>query len=492
MRPGSWIASAVTVLVAAFLTSVSAWSPSARSQENGPGFRMNVGVMEADERIGRLTISSLAVGEVGLVDYPTLCSHDGVLKISGLAGLEEDLKWGTGFEVKRLSGGNVEIAAIRGGNSAPWRGADRTAASKISSVSSCDYLFRDDRLKEIPLFTVVSVNGHASLEDLLTAAHGGSSQEPEGKRPARASPPTGTVPWGDEAGWEVSRGKSKIDDSPTIVLRRESESMFPEKAVMIIRCKEDTTAIYLIFNDYLGSKAPPLTVRVGDDKAETLRWAISSDRKALGLWNGSVSIPFLRRIVDADRVVVRVTPYNDSPRTETFVLDGLREPLAELAETCNWSLERNEKVEAPRPAPTMPAADTMKPEQGKKDDFLATLKSVQDLKSGKAATSGRLSEAELATVRKQVAGCWLVPAGTKNADDLQVEIDVTMNSDRTVRFAKVVDQDRLISDPFFRSAAESALRALKSPSCSPLNLPAGRPDAWKTFRITFDSKDMLS
>ena len=45
------------------------------------------------------------------------------------------------------------------------------------------------------------------------------------------------------------------------------------------------------------------------------------------------------------------------------------------------------------------------------------------------------------------------------------------------------------SDAFFRSAAESALRAVLR--CSPLRLPREKYDTWKNSTFTFDPRDML-
>ena len=172
--------------------------------------------------------------------------------------------------------------------------------------------------------------------------------------------------------------------------------------------------------------------------------------------------------------------------------------------------ERPKQV-AEKEAPKTPE----KEEPEKKDDFLNVLKTVQKLKKDAprpsadskpspvpdAETTARnssfdpnqsLSVSEMDAIRQQISSCWLVPAGAKNAADLVVEIEVTMNPDRTVRSSRIVDTSRMQGDPFFRSAAESALRALKSPNCSPLKLPPEKYDTWKSFTITFDPKDMLS
>ncbi len=105
--------------------------------------------------------------------------------------------------------------------------------------------------------------------------------------------------------------------------------------------------------------------------------------------------------------------------------------------------------------------------------------------------SDRLTISEEDALRRQISQCWNMPVGAKNAQDLIVEVLITVNPDRTVREAQVVDQSRMASDPYFRSAAESALRALRSPKCSPLELSPDKYEQWKTIRFNFDPRDML-
>jgi hypothetical protein len=47
------------------------------------------------------------------------------------------------------------------------------------------------------------------------------------------------------------------------------------------------------------------------------------------------------------------------------------------------------------------------------------------------------------------------------------------------------------TDPFFRTIAESALRALYNPRCSPLALPPEKYQEWRDTLITFNPKDMF-
>ena len=109
----------------------------------------------------------------------------------------------------------------------------------------------------------------------------------------------------------------------------------------------------------------------------------------------------------------------------------------------------------------------------------------------KAPLGGQLSASEIDLIRNQIARCWDIPAGARDAKNLVVEIRVSVNPDGTVRRATIVDQARLASDPVFRSAAESARRALFDPQCMPLHLPADQYPLWKDMDLSFSPKDIL-
>ena len=105
--------------------------------------------------------------------------------------------------------------------------------------------------------------------------------------------------------------------------------------------------------------------------------------------------------------------------------------------------------------------------------------------------STRLTVSEEDALRRQIGSCWNVPIGARNAEELVVQVLITVNPDRTVQSAKVVDQLRMAGDPFFRAAAEAAVRALRHPLCTPLALPPDKYEQWKVIRFNFDPRDML-
>jgi len=178
-----------------------------------------------------------------------------------------------------------------------------------------------------------------------------------------------------------------------------------------------------------------------------------------------------------------------------------------------------EKAEAPRPKekpepPQQMAKNEPKSEQKKYDpgQFEALLKnlatqptalspdappqrprvaSARPSSQPRAPLGSQITASEVDLVRQQIARCWNVPAGARDAKDLVVEVRVAVDPDGTVRQASIVDQARLASDPFFRAAAESARRAFFNPLCRPLHLPAEKYAIWKDLVVDFSPKDIL-
>jgi outer membrane biosynthesis protein TonB len=164
------------------------------------------------------------------------------------------------------------------------------------------------------------------------------------------------------------------------------------------------------------------------------------------------------------------------------------------------------EAELPKPPPSKPQPtktkddatfDTLLKNLAKRDPARLQDKPQQQAEAEPRASSQpiaplgpQLTTSELDLVKQQIARCWNVPAGARDAKDLRPEFRVYMNPDATVRSATQLNPDRN-SDPFFRAAAESAMRALRNPQCQPLKLPPQKYDLWQTFTITFDPKDLL-
>jgi hypothetical protein len=107
----------------------------------------------------------------------------------------------------------------------------------------------------------------------------------------------------------------------------------------------------------------------------------------------------------------------------------------------------------------------------------------------KAPLGSQLTASELDLVREQIARCWNINAGARDAKDLVVEIRAAVQPDGTVARADIVDQGRM-GDPLWRAAAESARRAFFNPACTPLKLPPEKYATWKDLVVDFSPKDI--
>ena len=102
--------------------------------------------------------------------------------------------------------------------------------------------------------------------------------------------------------------------------------------------------------------------------------------------------------------------------------------------------------------------------------------------------AAQLSEA----IKRQVSPCWKIQAGAKNAANMEVAIWMRFNQDGSLSAVpRIQDRERLGNDPFFRAVAESALRALRDPSCVPIELPYKHYDMWREIVLNFDPKEAL-
>jgi hypothetical protein len=140
----------------------------------------------------------------------------------------------------------------------------------------------------------------------------------------------------------------------------------------------------------------------------------------------------------------------------------------------------------------------------KEDDFEQLLKNLdkpvlqkKDTGTTKGPTidseniADKLSLSELDALRQQLQRCWNIPAGARNAENLSIDARVTVGPDAIVQNVELMDQNRMRQDPFYRTAAESAKRALYHPECTPLKLPANKYTQWRVFLITFDPQEIL-
>lgn len=117
----------------------------------------------------------------------------------------------------------------------------------------------------------------------------------------------------------------------------------------------------------------------------------------------------------------------------------------------------------------------------------------ENVQAGAPADSlgSEITATEEQAIRSTLFKCWNPPIGSQGGADTEVDMILHFDEDGYVKDAIVEDKKRFNKDPIFRTAAESAIRAVYDPKCNRVPLPKDRYAIWKTIAITFNPKDMI-
>ncbi len=151
----------------------------------------------------------------------------------------------------------------------------------------------------------------------------------------------------DTGKWNVSVDRSRMTDQTNVFVRLSSNDKVRHQythqgngyAELWLRCMENTTAIlvtmdgeFLTDNQSYGR----VEYRVGESKMASVRMNASTDNKALGLWSGRSAIPFIKKLLGQDKLLLRITPYNESSQTMAFDISGVDTAVDGLRKECGW------------------------------------------------------------------------------------------------------------------------------------------------------------
>lgn len=149
-----------------------------------------------------------------------------------------------------------------------------------------------------------------------------------------------------EGDWFVRSDKSEFKDTTDVFITLPSENTLScksygaaQKATLVLRCSENTTALYLSTDCHLASGHGgygQVEYRFGEKPAHKREFDASTNNRSLGLWSGRKSIPFIKAMLGSDRAIFRFTPYGQNSVTAKFNITGIDEALAPLRKECGW------------------------------------------------------------------------------------------------------------------------------------------------------------
>lgn len=150
--------------------------------------------------------------------------------------------------------------------------------------------------------------------------------------PKNEPPPK--VPEGD---WLVSDDTDPITDKKNITLMLPADNYqsgdLRNTPVLVIRCKNNRTEIYVTTHKYLGSDGQSISYRLDARPARTEYWTISTSGTALF---STRHIAFIKEIMDIKTLLMEVRPYRDPRMLIRFDLTGLPHVIKGVQTLCNW------------------------------------------------------------------------------------------------------------------------------------------------------------
>ncbi len=134
--------------------------------------------------------------------------------------------------------------------------------------------------------------------------------------------------------WFFSSDISEIDDSVQYFASCSAQGKVKKGLsegvpTFMVRFSEGKTTMYISYPFFLSTQEMPVTFRFGDYEASTEQCGISTDHKAVFLPYSFAD--FLDTIDEVSKIVVRLTPYGESPVTSVFDVAGFRDVVPQKA-----------------------------------------------------------------------------------------------------------------------------------------------------------------
>ncbi len=171
--------------------------------------------------------------------------------------------------------------------------------------------------------------------DLADQREATTSTNTESRAPAsRTNAPPKPMPR-PTGSWQVVESINPVDDSKSVqlVLEGDAASKWGNSIRLNIRCLSNKTELFVNWHEFVNNEATPVLHRIDSNPAETSAWGISTDYQTTFY---SRSIGFIKKLINAEKLLLQTTPHGENPKQVTFRLSGLSEAIKPVRATCNW------------------------------------------------------------------------------------------------------------------------------------------------------------
>jgi len=147
--------------------------------------------------------------------------------------------------------------------------------------------------------------------------------------------------------WQVTTSVSPIDDSKTVIAALTVEKPVsgrfgPVEPMLVLRFMEGRLDAYIDFKTFLGSESIGATLRFGKEAAEDFYLNISTDHEAAFIRKTE---RFMSDLARTDSLLIRITPYGESPVIASFDTSGAAAVVAALEAASGVKIVRDYQSE---------------------------------------------------------------------------------------------------------------------------------------------------
>lgn len=147
-------------------------------------------------------------------------------------------------------------------------------------------------------------------------------------------------PPGYKGEWRDRYWTDPINDAQNVAFSLTAstgESRFNKKPELVARCVNGVLDVFVVWHDFLGlaGEERGAEMRFDSTPAEMRSWWIS-DAQHSSFYTPGKGGELLKEMLQADRLILRTTPYNSTPITATFNLTGVGNVLPILSRFCDF------------------------------------------------------------------------------------------------------------------------------------------------------------
>ena len=142
--------------------------------------------------------------------------------------------------------------------------------------------------------------------------------------------------------WQVKEEKSQLEDRTDVWLSVASDNTQPnqigqpELAGLYIRCMDNATNAFIVFNDYT-SDDQTVKYKTDDGDLQSIWMQTMNGGQGIGVWSGSKSITFIKSLYGKQKLVLAYDSYSNHNLEFVFRIDGLEDKIGVVSEACGWN-----------------------------------------------------------------------------------------------------------------------------------------------------------